>query len=84
MLDHVPVSSFPRARLSWPDDLYVVPQHFFACDAHGLPLSLSNEHTEFRWLPFAAADALLRYDSNRSALWELAERLRVANLQPAG
>jgi dATP pyrophosphohydrolase len=83
ILDHVPVSSFPKARLNWPDDLYVIPQHFFACDANGLTLSLSNEHTEFRWLPLDGADALLRYDSSRNALWELAERLARDDLGPA-
>ena len=83
MLDHVPVSSFPTARRRWPVDLYVVPQYFFACDASGLSLSLSNEHTYFRWLRFADAEALLRYDSNRSALWELAECLARGDLPGA-
>ena len=61
----------------WPEDLYVIPEYSFGfcCKT---PLTLSPEHTERRWLPFAEAYWLLRYDSNRTALYELGCRLTAA------
>ena len=73
-MDYVPVRTF-SARLDWPADTYVIPQHFFACDATGAETRLSDEHSELRWLPADEADAILRYDDNRTALWELSQRL---------
>ncbi|MCD1216844.1 NUDIX pyrophosphatase, partial [Vibrio cholerae] len=37
---------------------------------------LSNEHTNFRWCGFQEASELLKYDSNKIALWELEQRLK--------
>jgi dATP pyrophosphohydrolase len=73
--DTVPVYSF-KARDEWPADTYVVPQHFFTCDLTGLDVTLSDEHTDVRWATYDEASELLRYDSNKNALWEIAERLR--------
>ena len=83
MTDHVPVTSF-EARDEWAVDTYVVPQHFFACDASCLTLTLSHEHSEIRWATYEEAHELLRYDSNKSALWELAERLRLGDMPLPG
>ena len=73
-LASVPRTAFPAAT-HWPADLFVVPEHAFAVAVDGVTLALSREHTEVRWLPFAAANKLLTWDSNRVALWELNERL---------
>ena len=43
-------------------------------------LVLSHEHAEYRWLPYEDAERLLRFDSNRTALWEL--NLRIRGLRP--
>jgi len=37
---------------------------------------LSHEHTQVRWLTYAEAWPLLKYEGNRTALWELECRLR--------
>jgi dihydroneopterin triphosphate diphosphatase len=82
--DTVPVSCF-AAGVEWPPDTYVIPQHFFACDLTGTGIVLSDEHREVRWATFEEAFRLLRYDSNKNALWELAERLRRDDLpEPCG
>ena len=70
----VPRTAFPSAT-HWPANLFVVPEYAFAVAVDGLPLTLSREHTAMRWLPFDEARALLTWDSNRVALWELNERL---------
>lgn len=74
----VPKSCFAAVD-SWGDDVLVVPEHCFAVDAGNSGVSLSKEHTESRWLPFEQASSLLKWDSNRNALWELNERLRASN-----
>jgi dATP pyrophosphohydrolase len=71
----IPKNIFASAD-SWGSDIYVVPQYCFAIDATGARLRLSHEHTEARWLGYEEAYALLRWDSNRNALWELKERLK--------
>lgn len=71
----VPKNCFVAAA-SWGSDLYVIPEHCFAVDVGVRVLALSGEHTELRWLPYEAAMALLKWDSNRNALWELNERLK--------
>lgn len=82
MQDFVPVTCFD-ARDEWPPDTYVVPQYFLACDATGLELTVSREHTKLAWMSFDEAHDRLRYDSNKTGLWELSERLRMNDLQLA-
>jgi dATP pyrophosphohydrolase len=82
--DTVPAWIFD-ARSQWAPGTYVVPQHFFACDLTGHEVTLSGEHSELRWVGVDEAVRLLRYDSNRTAVWELAERLEQGDLpQPCG
>ena len=59
----------------WPDDLLLVPEHALAVDVGEHALTLSHEHDQLRWVHYDEAIALLRFDSNRIALWELHERL---------
>ena len=76
---YVPRNIFsPRKTTHWPSDLYVVPEYAFAFRCEG-DLSLSGEHTECRWLGYDEAMALLTWDSNRTALYELNCRLKDGN-----
>ena len=74
-LSTMPKACFAAAD-SWHTDVYVIPEHCFAICVDGSEISLSHEHTDFRWLSFEEASLLLKWDSNRNALWELNERLR--------
>jgi len=74
----VPKECFAAAD-SWGEEIYVIPEHYFAVNAGDNDISLSHEHTEFRWAPFEEASDLLKWDSNRNALWELNERLKAPN-----
>lgn len=38
-------------------------------------ISLSKEHFNYKWLCFEEAVTLLKWDSNKTALWELNKRL---------
>jgi dihydroneopterin triphosphate diphosphatase len=65
-----------RDRRPWGPDTYVIPQRAFGVRLSGHEIALSEEHTEYRWAAYEAAADLLRWDSNRTALWELNERLQ--------
>ena len=63
-----------RHLYGWPDDTFVVPEYAFAFACTD-EIHLSHEHTEYAWLPYEAACEKLRWDSNRTALYELHCRL---------
>ena len=44
-------------------------------------IKLSKEHDEYKWLSYDEAKKLLKYDSNKSALWELNEKLNRKNIE---
>ena len=60
----------------WSDKLYVITQHSFGVMVKTKDILLSEEHTEYRWLKYKDAYNLLRFDGDRTALWELDRRLR--------
>lgn len=63
-------------HIRWDPNLHVIPEYSFGVEV--LPsedIQLSDEHSEYRWLPMEEACALVRYDSNRTAIWELHRRL---------
>jgi dihydroneopterin triphosphate diphosphatase len=70
--------TFFAARDQWADDLYIVTKHFFAMDASRDPSAvvISAEHSEFRWVSYDDAFKTLRYDDDKTALWELDARLQ--------
>jgi dATP pyrophosphohydrolase len=71
----VPKDCFKVAD-SWGPDVYVIPEYCFAVEMRDNELVLSDEHTEARWVSYEDACSLLKWDSNRNALWELNERLK--------
>ena len=71
----LPKDNFAAAGL-WPGDLYVVPEYCFAVDLGKRSIALSSEHSECRWVRYEESRNMLRWDSNRNALWEINERLK--------
>jgi dATP pyrophosphohydrolase len=74
-----------RDCATWGPDTFIVREFAFGVDVGAAPdVRLSHEHAEHRWVGLDEAQALVRYDSNRTALWELGERLsRAAALTAA-
>lgn len=70
----VPVTEFKDSHL-WGKDVYVIPQYCFGVLVDGGGLVLSHEHTAYQWFRYKAACRLLKYDSDKTALWELDQRL---------
>lgn len=62
---------------TWGEEVYVVPEYTFALKASQGKVLISREHTEYRWVTFKEGSRLLKWDSNRNALWELDQRLKI-------
>ena len=74
-----PMSTMPVIGVcgsAWGSNVLVIPQYCFEVRMEDSIIRLSSEHTEHRWLPYEQAHDLLRWDSNKNALWELDYRLR--------
>ena len=59
----------------WGKDVFYSEEYSFAVNITNKKIQLSNEHTEYKWVDYKEAKSLLRYDSNKSALWEINEKL---------
>lgn len=58
----------------WGEKVILVPIRYFAMPYDG-PIRLSGEHLEFRWLPYEPAEELLYFAEQKTALYELNQRL---------
>ena len=58
------------------EDVYFVEEFAFAVNVLNNDISLSLEHDEYFWVSYDEAYDILRYDSNKSALWELNEKIK--------
>ncbi len=74
-MSSVPVTCFKESHL-WGERIYVVPEYCFGAEVGDKEIRLSEEHSEFRWFGIHEAMAKVRYDSNRTALWELNQKLQ--------
>ena len=61
-------------RQIWGNSIVVVPIYFFAMPCE-MEIMLSEEHSEVRWLPYQEAYDLVYYQDQKTALYELNERL---------
>lgn len=73
---HIPANIY-AAYKQWGEDTILVPEYSFALRMDSRVLKLSHEHTEYEWLDYDTAYSRLQYDSNRTAMWELSEKLRL-------
>ena len=62
-------------KYTWGPNVYVIPEYIFAIEINNCDIRLSKEHKEYKWVEYDEAIKKLRYDSNKTALWELNERL---------
>lgn len=63
-----------KARQHWGQK-YVIPVYVFAVELESERVSISDEHTEHRWCTYEEAINLLHFDLDKTALYELRERI---------
>lgn len=68
---------FKKARLMWGETCLVIPEYSFAVEITDSEIMISTEHTEFEWTDYNTAVQKLKYDSNKVALWELDNKIRL-------
>lgn len=77
----IPVVNIVKDFL-WGKNVFYAEEFAFSVDINNKDICLSKEHEEYKWVNYEEARSLLRYDSNKSALWELNEKLtRKTNIQ---
>ncbi|EKY4025496.1 NUDIX pyrophosphatase [Listeria innocua] len=76
-------STIPSFHFSFSKP-YVIPEYCFAIDLTSFSgyIELSIEHRELKWLSYESVIQLLEWDSNKTALYELNERLKNNDMQP--
>lgn len=57
-------------RQHWDKNTVVIPEYSFAFECDSEP-TLSHEHTEYKWLTYDEARKLLKWDSNKVAMYEI-------------
>ena len=57
-------------RQHWDKNTYVIPEYTFAFECDSDP-TLSLEHIEYKWLTYDEARKLLKWDSNKVAMYEI-------------
>ena len=67
----------------WGNGILVIPEYAFAVRVGDAQIALSREHIDFRWVDYDTAKQMLKWDSNRTAPWELDFRLRTGLGFPA-
>lgn len=63
-------------KFFWGEDVFVIKEYCFGVDATGQEINLSREHLEYRWLSYNEAKRMLKWDCDKTALWELNERIK--------
>jgi dATP pyrophosphohydrolase len=64
-------------------DSYVMPGYYFAVDCSDIELKLSRKNTTYKWFKYDAIIKFLHELNDKTALWELNERLLHEDLPPS-
>lgn len=68
---YVPAEVIAESRRQhWDKNTFVIPEYSFAFECDSEP-ALSSEHTEYKWLTYDEARKLLKWDSNKVAMYEI-------------
>ncbi len=78
-LAYIPITIISeKRRQHWDKNTYVIPEYTFGFECKK-DIQLSHEHTECVWLTYEEANQKLKWDSNRTALFELNCRITALN-----
>ena len=76
----ISTEGFRKARLVWGEACLVIPEYCFAVEIADAEIEISSEHTGFEWVDYQTAVQRLKYDSNKVALWELDNKIKLGML----
>ena len=68
---YVPAEVIAESRRQhWDKNTVVIPEYSFAFECDSEP-TLYHEHSEYKWLTYDEARKLLKWDSNKVAMYEI-------------
>ena len=77
-LCYIPTNIFSKdQRQIWGEEILVIPEYAFATERKSKDVELSDEHVGFKWSTYREALSLLKWDSNKTALYELDCRIKL-------
>lgn len=72
----IPTSIFKNVKRYRDKGIYVIDEFCFGVEVENhYTIEISSEHSELKWCTYEEANELLKWDSNKTALWELNERI---------
>lgn len=71
----IPVVNIVK-EFKWGENIFYAEEYSFAMNINDNPIKLSDEHSEYKWFSYEEARRVLKYDSNKSTLWELNEKIK--------
>ena len=74
----IPVVNIVKGFI-WGEDIFYSEEYAFSVNIKDKEIKLSEEHDDYKWVNYYEAQSLLKYDSNKSSLWELNEKLNRSN-----
>ena len=60
----------------WGENTFLIKEFAFGVNAQNENIKISFEHINYKWVNYETAQSLLKWDSNKTALWELNEKLK--------
>ena len=76
----IPVPGVTGGPMQWGDGVLLIPEYCFGVELKDGNMVLSNEHVEYHWSRYEEARDMLKWDSNKTALWELNYRIENGRL----
>lgn len=73
------ITSIPVVNISgfiWGEDVLVIPEFSFGVELTSKTMKISHEHSICQWFTYEEAMKKLKWDSNKTALWELNYRIQ--------
>lgn len=74
----MPVTNVTKSFI-WGKNVYIIKEYSFGVNVGDNKIHISDEHKKYIWCNYDKAMKMLHWDSNKSALWELNERLKRRN-----
>ena len=69
---YIPTNIFSEnQRQIWGENLFVIPEYSFGAEVKSDSIKISDEHIGFKWVSYDEAMSQLKWDSNKTALYEL-------------
>jgi len=76
-LNYIPTCIFSESqRKTWGKETFVIPEYAFAVEVKSTDITISEEHIGYKWVTHEEALLLLKWDSNKTALYELDCRIK--------